>query len=198
MKRKLLRVFVMVAIAVAAILNASAVAHATSGAPFRPTEPSESAAQSPTGSPLEIWQNVFSPSAVLPEGLDQAWQTHYDNMYRDFLEDLQQGASSPSGNRTNTSDWDAYASSAVMDNIGWDVYTFLRDKIAVPILIVSVAANGFSILGSAFLSNPNALDAVKKRLATAILAFIVLMVLPSIFSLVVDLLKSTAWKPPRP
>ena len=76
-------------------------------------------------------------------------------------------------------------------------YSILRDKIAVPLLIISYATCGFKILSAGFSSQGGSrmIDSAKKQFLYSTLALFVLCLLPSLINSTITTLKSSGWKP---
>lgn len=77
-----------------------------------------------------------------------------------------------------------------------DWYKLIR-KIAVPILIVSYASCGFTVLFSAYMERgEKARDSVRKHIMESTVALLILTLLPKIIDETIGLVKSSAWQPP--
>ena len=80
----------------------------------------------------------------------------------------------------------------------WSWYSLLR-RIATPLLIVSIAACGFKLaVGCMSGSFVQVWDAVKKQMLYSVLALFVLIFIPYLMESVLNLVKSSGWKPLQP
>ena len=78
------------------------------------------------------------------------------------------------------------------------VYLFVRNCIAIPVLIVRYASHGFQILGSVFLTRgAEALDKVKKDILYTTLALLTLFLLPVLIGWGRKLFEGSRWRPPK-
>ena len=74
-------------------------------------------------------------------------------------------------------------------------YLWVRTYVAVPVLIVTFAWCGLSILSSAVTGNSQSINKAKERAFYAVLAFGVLMALPVLIRYTRSVVESSAWKP---
>lgn len=83
-----------------------------------------------------------------------------------------------------------------MANRIYEVYALIRNKVAIPLIILSIASCGFQVIASQFFeTGPNPIAAVYKRLYTTIAVLGTLFALPHVIGEAIELLKSSAWKP---
>ncbi len=75
-------------------------------------------------------------------------------------------------------------------------YLFIRNYIAVPIMIVSFAVCGYRFFLCAFMGKPEyAIDSVKKQFLNSIFTLIALFALPMVMKLVKNIVESSMWTP---
>lgn len=101
----------------------------------------------------------------------------------------------PSGGTGSAVSSDQYMTDMGNEVMEW--YRFLRDKVAVPFLILSFASCGFKIFSSAFLSRAEqTTNQIIQQFMTSAIALGILFMLPYIVGAVRELLEGTAWQPP--
>lgn len=74
-------------------------------------------------------------------------------------------------------------------------YYLIRNNIATPLLILSFAASGFQIFGSAFTTKSGAIDKATHRMYISLMATAVLFLLPYILGAALELVEDSAWSP---
>lgn len=78
----------------------------------------------------------------------------------------------------------------------YEIYLFLRNRVAIPLIILSIASCGFRVLAATFFeSGPNPTASVYKQFIVSVGVLGALFVLPKVVGYVRELLEASAWKP---